>query len=218
MPPFTHQTPLHRKAFSLVELLVVIACIAVLAGILIPVINAIREKSRTTQCANNMRQLGMAFSLYSAENNMQVPNQPSGVVAPGYNATYWERLAPYAGYEGEMRASDEAARGTVMHCPNHTEWEGAFSYFANRYLFTPTDDIRVNAIEEPSDKILFYEVHTRMQWPIASYYGAGTGKSPFFPAFTHHAHDGGSNFVFVDGHVEFTDKSLNYQPDHWLPN
>ena len=207
-----------RPAFSLVELLVIIACIAVLAGILIPVVNTVREKSRTTQCANNMRQLGTAFNLYVAENNMRVPNQPTGVVAPGNNVTYWERLAPYTGFTGEMRASDEAARGSVMHCPNHTEWEGAFSYFANRYLFTPSDDIRVNRIERPSEKILFYEVHTRMQWAIASYYGGGTGKPPYFPFFTHHAHKGGSNFVFVDGHVEFTDESLNYEPDHWWPN
>jgi prepilin-type N-terminal cleavage/methylation domain-containing protein len=52
------------KAFTIVELLIVIAIIGVLAAMLLPAVNSARESARRNQCANNLRQMGQASMLY----------------------------------------------------------------------------------------------------------------------------------------------------------
>ncbi|MFO8079234.1 MAG: DUF1559 domain-containing protein [Armatimonadota bacterium] len=62
-----------RRAFTLIELLVVIAIIAILAALVFPVFARARAKARETQCASNLKQLGLAFEMYAADYDDRYP-------------------------------------------------------------------------------------------------------------------------------------------------
>jgi prepilin-type N-terminal cleavage/methylation domain-containing protein/prepilin-type processing-associated H-X9-DG protein len=88
--------PSHRRAaFTLVELLVVIAIIGLLIGLLLPAVQAAREAGRRTQCANNLKQLGLAMHNYELSHKM-LP--PAGFVPFNRPTSTWSalsRVLPY---------------------------------------------------------------------------------------------------------------------------
>ena len=59
--------------FTLIEMLVVIATIAVLTAVLFPVFGSVRERARQTTCASNLRQIGIGMALYSQDSDGLYP-------------------------------------------------------------------------------------------------------------------------------------------------
>lgn len=62
-----------NRGFTVIELLVVVAIIAILAGIVVPVFSAVKQKVQQATCVNNMRQLFLAIEQYANDNNGLLP-------------------------------------------------------------------------------------------------------------------------------------------------
>lgn len=105
MNPAILRGPARRGAFTLVELMVVIAVIAILMALVFPSLRGAMERGKTLQCLSNLRQIGVAQEAYITENRQRLP-QAQNIDQPVVNKTpgcadelmTWQlQLAPYLG-------------------------------------------------------------------------------------------------------------------------
>src|SRR5699024_9381544 len=107
-------------AFTLIELLTVIAIIGILASILIPVVGAVRENARGAKCTSNMRQMGQAIHMYAQENGGRVPpandkaaheRETGNTSGTGAYSTFQGSIWPYV--YPEERITNEKIRNEI---------------------------------------------------------------------------------------------------------
>ena len=102
-----------RRAFTLVELLVVIGIIAVLISILLPALNAARDQATTVKCLSNLRQIGQAANMYANDyKGCVVPAAYQDLTKGNWNTEHWGTILVNMGY---LKA-DQQNPG-VFRCP-----------------------------------------------------------------------------------------------------
>ena len=220
--------PGSTPGFTLIELLVVIAIISILAAILFPVFQTVRERARSASDASNLKQMALAWVMYTQDaDEMSVPSGLIGLTDMSGTAVFWygsvnfttgvtrEEDGPMWSYMKTASVfGDPDATGIPPTTLGTSDYGYNFMYlggYGNFYPIPPAGPpysfgpAPLASIQAPSDTVLFAD---------SADYEAGVVKDSFLvpPSLTyygvgqtqqvHGRHLGFANVAFADGHVK----------------
>lgn len=209
----------HRRAFTVLELLLCVAIIGILAALVVSSLQSLRGKARTAQCISNLRTIASGLFAYAAEHNGSVmPKVPRSL-------SLWPPVIDtYIGGQGTELGYDKVT-SHVWACPENRDQLATFKkkgfagavnagYPINSHLRRETADgaiegIPMSAIARPGQKVYLIESCNILTGKF------GPKTAMLYTPYDYHAwmkqvHPAGNNVLFCDGHVE------SVQPDHDL--
>ena len=190
--------------FTLVELLVVVAVIAVLAALGLPALASFFESGRRVQCQSRLANLGRGILLYAQDQELRLPSAPASrmtwnpLISSAY--TYAGDILPYIGLSREKAVTDR----NTFRCPSRKYEPLSGSFQRSHYAFNGANEmggplqwpkglagLRLHAIHEPSRTVLIAEA--AVATPFSNHPFKGMTRKP----------DSKSWLFFVDGHTAF---------------
>ncbi|MGZ4961470.1 MAG: prepilin-type N-terminal cleavage/methylation domain-containing protein [Limisphaerales bacterium] len=192
------------RAFTLVELLIVVAVIAILASLLLPALASGKSKARSTQCLDQLRQWGIALHLYASANEDAIPRRGQGV-RPLSNLDrpedWFNALAPEVNQQAFGAFIKSAGPNTnspppLYVCPDAKPAAGRYflTYAMNMYLspWNLPEPHETSKVPTPANVVFLQD--------------GGVGYCSAFPAVAEYSpqarHRQRANIAFVDGHAE----------------
>ncbi|HXE53029.1 MAG TPA: type II secretion system protein [Tepidisphaeraceae bacterium] len=222
-----------RRGFSLLEVLIVVAILAVIAAFLLPAVQHARQLAVQVQCASRLRAIGHAFILYASDNDGHMVTT-SGSDISSYNWVFWKPeqgdiekspLVPYLGLHGqELR---NAFRCPAQPSENQLGYQGSRPYpytFSMNAFLAFYKGMTYPAVKHPARKILVYDENERSDddifWyatdrdTLAGRHGSRStqtvvlvGGDPKMQITR-----GMGNVLFFDAHVELADNNMCHDP------
>ncbi|MBI3922819.1 MAG: DUF1559 domain-containing protein [Armatimonadetes bacterium] len=212
-----------KKGFTLIELLVVIAIIAILAAILFPVFARAREKARQASCQSNLKQISLAFMMYSQDYDEMMPM--AYYYQNSWNDEYgWDFYVNWgSGATGLGLMGPYCKNAQINACPSFKgqTWGRPQTGYAynTTYVGGPPDELlapaALAAIQSPSETVLLCDSGLYTGGAVAgnNYLRApGDGYYSYIGPNVHYRHNSVANVAYCDGHVKAASKMYNSTP------
>jgi prepilin-type N-terminal cleavage/methylation domain-containing protein/prepilin-type processing-associated H-X9-DG protein len=188
-----------KAAFTLIELLVVITIVGILIAIMLPVMGRAREEARRAQCANELRQIGLAIHMYIDDHNGKFP------MAQQTGEYWYDYIMPYLEDENVFRCPSYKYARTPSEPDFYIYSSYGYNFFGLCYFMNSslslTGGIDINHIKNSSRCIMVADSSKTYATPGQTSYFA-IYKAKYDPrGKPGDRHSGGANVVFVDGHI-----------------